>query len=294
MTAARRLLLVDGTAVLYRAFFAIRELSTRAGKPTNAVFGFLRLIEQMRGRWNPTHWAVVFDGGLPAARLNRLPQYKAQRPPMPPGLKAQIPDAQDYLDCAGVPWLRIGGQEADDLLATLTVQGVRGGDAEVLLATSDKDLYQLVGDAVTIVSVAGESVVMGVAEVVDKTGVRPDQIVDWLSLTGDASDNIPGVPGVGPKTAAKLLSEFGSLDELWGRLQDVRPERVARLLADHRQDVERNRDVVRLDTGTDCRIDWIEWRVRHGDTRRLASFYDRMEFRKLAENLRQPDLFETV
>lgn len=277
------LLLVDGTAVAYRAFYAIASLSTRAGKPTNALFGFIKMLQQLEQIWKPTHWCVVFDGGTPEERLSRLPTYKAQREPMPDPLRAQLPDIERYLETAGVPSVRMERQEADDVIATLAFATA----SDVLIATSDKDLYQLIDERVFMVSPSKTGVRIGSSEVVEKTGVRPGKIVEWLSLTGDTVDNIPGVPGVGPKTAAKLLDQFGSLENLWAKLGEVSSEKLRGALAAHRADVMRNVELVTLRRDLDVPASVESMAVRRADPARLVSFYEEMEFGSLAKPLRE-------
>jgi len=287
---SRTLLLVDGTFALYRAFFAIRGLSTRAGQPTNAVFGLVRMMHQLREQWKPTHWAVVLDGGAPARRLALLPEYKAQRPPMPAALRQQTPLAEEYLDCANVRRIRQERQEADDVMASLAIHAASDVD-RVLLVTSDKDLFQMVGERVRILAAGVKGELLDAAAVRERTGVTPERVVDWLALVGDAVDNIPGVPGVGPKTAAKLIDRFGSAEGILARLDEVEQEKVRRSLAANRDQVTRNLNLVRLDTSLDVPLGGDDLRVVPEDRDRLLAFYERMEFVSLARALRQPDLF---
>jgi DNA polymerase I len=286
----RRLLLVDGTGVLYRSFFAIRELSTREGRPTNAVFGFIRVMRQLAQHWQPTHWVVAFDGGAPADRLALLPTYKAQRPPMPDGLREQLPLANEYLDRARIAAVRIEKQEADDVLASIARWGeVEGG--EVLIATADKDLYQLVSDRIQLIGPADSAAArVGAEQVRAKTGVSPERIVEWLALTGDSVDNIPGVEGLGPKTAAKLLNLYGSLQGIWERLHEVTPERIRERLALARPRVETNLALVRLNDGLACSPGWERMEVRPEDPREVRPFFERLEFGSLVRALDQPTL----
>jgi DNA polymerase-1 len=285
-----RLLLIDGICALYRAFFGIRALATRAGVPTNAVFGFVRMLEQLRDRWQPTHWIVVFDGGSPERRTALLPAYKAQRPPMPDALRSQVALAQEYLECREVPWVRMVGQEADDVMASLAAQAAGDGCA-VLVATSDKDLYQVVDERVRVVTLSGKTEGrMGPADVLARTGVHPSQVAEWLALTGDTVDNIPGVPGIGPKTAAELLAKFGSLARMWEQLDGVNRLKVREALAEHRQKVELNLDVVRLDLSLHCGVEWRSAKVGDGSRERLLGFLGRMEFESMAQKLREPGL----
>ena len=285
-------MLVDGMAVLYRAFFAIRELSTSSGRPTNALFGFIRMLRQMMTAWHPSHVAVAFDGGLPEERTALLAEYKAQRPPLPEPLRAQIDASREYLDRAGITWLRVEGQEADDIIASLARWAEHEGDA-VLIASSDKDLYQLVGGKVRVVPVSGElGTGMGPDEVKLKTGVSPAKIVEWLALVGDSADNIPGVPGVGPKTAAKLLNEFGSLEDIWCRMDAVESDRIRASLLANRPLVDRNIAMMRLRTDLVSGVTWDALRARTPDKDKLLAFYEEMEFGSLARELREPALFD--
>jgi len=282
--SADTLLLMDGTGMAYRAFFAIRELATRAGRPTNAVFGFVRLVRQLEARWQPTHWAAVFDGGTPAARLQLLPDYKAQRAAMPAALRSQFEPINAFLERARIPAVRLPAEEADDAMASLTVRA-RAAGADVLLATSDKDLLQLVSAHVTVVPTTASGAKLGPAEVRARTGVLPERIVEWLALTGDAVDNIPGVPGVGPKTAAKLLAQFGSLDGLWARLAELPVEKTRQALAGHRGVVERNLALIRLRTDLPAPLDWAALRRQPPDAPALQALFAELEFHALAREL---------
>ena len=290
MAVETTLLLVDGTALLYRSFYAIRSLSTRAGQPTNAVFGFVKLSGQLLRVWRPSHVIVAFDGGTPAARLERLPGYKANRKPMPDDLRTQIPLTESYLDGAGLARVRVQGEEADDVIATLTAQARRDGVPRVLIATQDKDLFQLVDDAVRIVSQTQGEEVTGSVEVQAKTGVAPAKIVDWLALVGDSADNIPGVPGIGPKTAAALLAEFGDLDGLRAGVERLPNARVRSALQSAWDAVARNRELIRLRTDLNCGLRWDEAALRPCRTAELMGLYETLEFRSLARELSEPTL----
>ena len=286
-----RLILIDGTAVVYRAFFAIPELTAPSGCPTNALFGFIRMLRQLESSWSPTHWAVVFDGGLSQERLTLHEDYKAQRPRMPDPLRSQFEPVQEYLDLARVAWLRIEGEEADDVIASMVVRVEDRAD-EVLLATSDKDLYQLVGGSCRIIPPAGKGNMMGPEEVVSKTGVPPEKIVEWLALVGDASDNIPGVPGIGPKTAARLLETHGSLEGLWANLDEVRSDRIREALKENRRLLERNVAMVRLRRDIAGGPAWEDMSVKPRDAARLIPFFEEYGLKSMADSLRQADLFE--
>ena len=203
-----RLLIIDGHAYAYRAFHAIRELRSPAGQPTNAIYGFVKMLEKMRAAVEPTHLMVVWDGGLSGERLAALPDYKAHRPEMPADLRPQLDWIVDYLAAAGIASYRADGVEADDYIATLARSAAAGWN--VVIASDDKDFMQLVSARIGLLNPNDKTgMIWGRTQVLAKSGVEPEQVADWLALMGDAVDNIPGVPGVGPKTAAELLKQFG-------------------------------------------------------------------------------------
>ena len=240
-----RLLIVDGHAYAYRAFHAIRELRSPAGQPTNAIYGFVKMLEKMRSAVAPTHVIVVWDGGLSAERLAALPEYKAQRPEMPADLRPQLDGIADFLAAAGVASYCQSGVEADDYIATLARQAAASWN--VVIASSDKDFMQLVSARIGLLNPNDKSgAIWGRAEVLAKTGVPPESVADWLALMGDAVDNIPGVPGVGPKTAAELLRQFGSVAALLARLDEVKSEKLRSALRASAAAVIRNQQLVRL------------------------------------------------
>ncbi len=284
--SSKTLLVVDGTAMAYRAFYAIANLTTKAGTPTNAVYGFIRLFRQLEQTWKPTHWVVAFDGGNPAERMALLPTYKAQRKEMPDSLSQQLLAINDYLECCNVPYLWREAEEADDFLATYALWG-RSQGATVLVATSDKDMFQLVDDQVSIVSLTKAGEKMGPAQVKEKTGVRPEQIVDWLALTGDSSDNIPGVPGVGGKTAAKLLEQFGTLDSMWTQPENISSERLRQAILAARENVARNQKMMKLRADMPRELDWDNLQVRSADFERCSAFLEKMEFNTMLRNFQE-------
>ncbi|MEN9676338.1 MAG: hypothetical protein RIS76_2234, partial [Verrucomicrobiota bacterium] len=208
---SNRLLLVDGHAYAYRAFHAIRSLNSPEGRPTNAIFGFVKMLQKMVGSLKPTHVLVLWDAGLAIERRTALPDYKANRPPTPEPLEEQFPQIETWLDAVGYAQFQEDGTEADDWIGTYARRAEVAGWS-VVIASSDKDFLQLVNDRIGILNPNDKSdKIWSAADVEAKTGVRPDQVADWLSLIGDAVDNIPGVSGVGPKTAAELLRKYGSI-----------------------------------------------------------------------------------
>jgi DNA polymerase-1 len=286
----KRLLLVDGTQLFYRSFFGIKNLATHDGVPSNAVFGFIRGIHQLIEGRSPSHLAVVWDGGIPPARRALLPEYKAQRPPMPDALRSQYPFIVEFLACASLPLVRVDLEEADDLLASL-VQWAEPEADEVMVATCDKDLFQMVSAKTVLLGWGKEDKPAGRQAVFDKTGVYPEQIVDWLALTGDTADNISGVEGVGAKTAAKLLATYRTVEGIFREIETVQPDRIRmRLLAD-RPKVERNLALVRLNTAMTCSPGWPALEFRPERPAAMRPFYARMEFHSLIKGCDQGELF---
>ena len=213
MATPERIILVDGSSLIYRAFFAIpATLRTSDGTPTNAVFGFAQMFNKVLAGRTPTFGAVVFDAPGKTFRAERYPQYKTQRPPMPDELRVQLPLIDELVRAYAFPLLRLPGYEADDIIGTVTRMALDAGH-EVHIISGDKDFAQLINERVRMVDTLRD-VTYDPDLVQRKWGVRPDQMIDWLALCGDKSDNIPGVPGVGAKGAAKLLAEFGDLTTL--------------------------------------------------------------------------------
>ena len=280
-----RLLIVDGHAYAYRAFFAIRELRSPAGQPTNAIYGFVKMLAKMRESVGPTHLMVVWDGGLSAARVADLPEYKAQRPEMPDDLRPQFDGIVSYLQAAGVASFRRDGVEADDYIACLARHATAAG-MTVVIASADKDFMQLVSPQVGLLNPNDKSeAVWTDMQVRAKTGVPPSQIVDWLALMGDSVDNIPGVPGVGPKTAAELLNRFGSVAALFRRLDEVKSDKLRESLRGSAEAVRRNLRLVRLQDDLPCEFVPENLTEKPADTGQLAGLFRQWGFNGLLKAL---------
>jgi len=282
-----RLLIIDGHAFAYRAFYAIRGLTSPSGQPTNAIYGFINMLAKLEAQVLPTHAVVVWDGGLDEGRVEELDDYKAQRDPMPDDMEVQLDAMADYLEAAGWASVCDDGVEADDRIGQLAKRAEDEG-IEVVIASSDKDFLQLINDRVSMLNPADKTgTPMDAAAVLAKTGVRPAQIVDWLSLVGDAADNIPGVPGVGVKTASALLNEFGSVDGIYDRLAKVKRDKLRESLAATEADVRRNQSLValKLDLPGEPALD--DLRRGFDDSARLESLYETWGFNTLLKNLRE-------
>ncbi|TNG01374.1 MAG: DNA polymerase I, partial [Gammaproteobacteria bacterium] len=206
------LLLVDGSSYLYRAFHALPPLTNSHGDPTGAVFGVVNMLQKTLAEYHPDYVAVVFDAKGKTFRHEWYAEYKATRPPMPDDLRVQIGPLHDFVKALGLPLFEVSGVEADDVIGTLAVQAENAG-IHTIISTGDKDMAQLVNDRIALVNTMSNTS-MDADGVKAKFGVTPEHIIDYLALIGDSSDNVPGVPKVGPKTAVKWLDEYGSLDAI--------------------------------------------------------------------------------
>jgi DNA polymerase-1 len=219
MSERKTLILIDGSSWLYRAFHALPPLTAPDGQPTGAVFGMGNMLRKLLREYSPEHIAVIFDPRGKTSRHERYAEYKANRPPVPEELESQFPLIRELLDAQGLPVLQVQGVEADDVIGTLAIQA-RAAGMDCLIVTGDKDMAQLVDEHILLLDTMKDRT-LGREAVIEKFGVPPECIVDYLALMGDASDNIPGVPKVGPKTAAKWLQEYGSLDALVAKADQV-------------------------------------------------------------------------
>jgi DNA polymerase-1 len=266
-----RLFVLDAMGLAYRAYYAFirRPLVNSRGENTSAIFGLANSALKIRREQRPDAWALAWDGPGPTFRHERYADYKATRKPMPLDLLAQIPALEDLAAALGLPVLEIPGVEADDVMATLAVQGERAG-YDVALVTSDKDMLPLVTERVKLFSPAAREDYAWVdrAAVLEKWGVAPEQLRDVLALMGDASDNVPGVRGVGEKTAVELIREFGTLDALYQRLSEVKRESLRLKLKSNREMAYLSRELVTVKT--DLELPWALEELRCGPIRRDA------------------------
>ncbi len=293
---SQKLLLFDAYSLIYRAFYAIRFLTGPQGQPVNAIFGFTKMLRRLIADHQPTHTAVAFDLGPPRQRLAVLPTYKAQRPPTPPDLDAQLPAIRDVLDALRLPVVEIDGEEADDLIATLARQADDAG-WDVLIASNDKDFMQLIGPRVQMLRPDGkETAIIDAEGVRARYGVLPDQMIDFLSLLGDAVDNIPGVAGVGEKTAAELLRAHHSLDAMLSNPSAIAKPRIRDAIIAHTAQLRANRELIQLQTNIALPAQLDSLALRPLDAPRLAGLFRQFGFKSLTAEMesqagRQDDLF---
>jgi len=282
MSEAPPLVLVDGSSYLYRAFHALPPLTSSNGEPTGAVLGVLNMLQKLITEYQPERMAVVFDARGKTFRDEMFEDYKANRPAMPDDLRVQIEPLLEAIEAMGLPLLREPGVEADDVIGTLASRAAESG-ASVLVSTGDKDMAQLVSDRVTLVNTMTGSR-LDPAGVEEKFGVRPDQIIDYLALVGDTSDNIPGVPKVGPKTAIKWLSQYDDIEGIKSHADDI-AGKVGESLRDNFEQLDLSRKLATIvcDVGMDLGCDALA--RSEPDVERLRSLYTRLELTSLLRNL---------
>jgi DNA polymerase-1 len=287
--AENPLILVDGSSYLYRAYHAFPPLTNSAGEPTGAMYGVLNMLKSLLAQYNPSHVAVVFDAKGKTFRDELFEHYKSHRPPMPDDLRAQIEPLHEMVRAMGLPLLAVSGVEADDVIGTLALEAEKKG-LSVLISTGDKDMAQLVTPAITLINTMSNTI-LGPEEVEQKYGVPPALIIDFLAMMGDSSDNIPGVPGVGEKTAQALLQGLGSMQTIYDNLDKVADLgfRGAKTMATK---LEQNRDVAFLSyqlatikTDVELALPCEELTVTEPDTEALQTLFSRYEFKRWLSDL---------
>lgn len=284
-----RLLLVDGHYYLYRSFYAIRGLKNSRGEPTNAIYGFIKAIRKMLADVKPDRAAVIWDCGLPARRVELQPAYKQNRTSMPDDLCPQEDWLQEKITLLGVASLYVQNTEADDLIASYA-RAAHGDGAEVVIATNDKDILQTVSSSIHIYSTLktdikeGSFALLGPDEVRGKWGVNASQIADVLTLTGDASDNIPGVPGIGDKTAVSLINQHDSIEKILENPSIIENLRLREKITTHRELIIANREMVRLDDDLALPEPWESLEIRPQYPELVAALRD-CDFKTLVKDI---------
>ena len=280
------LMLIDGPSLVYRGYFALPPLTTSDGTLVNAVFGFLQIVLRGMQDLKPDYAIVSFDLGKPQFRFDAYPEYKAGRPSMPDDLRTQFPIVRELVTMMGMPIRELEGYEADDVIGTLAKEATRAG-VDTMMVSGDLDGLQLVDDHVRLLTTrmgVAATVIYDEAKVMDRYGLRPDQMLDYKALKGDTSDNIPGVPGVGEKTAIALLQEFGSLDGIYANLEQVKGKLRERL-AEHRESAFMSREIGRIVSDLPVALELESARTGRYDRRAVAQRFRELEFRTLIDRL---------
>jgi len=277
----QRIYLIDGSSYIYRAYFAIRQLSNSKGVATNAVFGFTNMLLKVMREENPDHLAVIFDAKGPSFRKEIYPEYKANRSAMPEDLRPQIPLIKEVVRAFNMPALELAGYEADDIIATLARRFAERGMA-VTVVTGDKDLMQIVGEQVRLLDTMKDRVT-GLSEVAARFGGTPDKVVEVQALAGDSSDNVPGVPGIGEKTARELITKFGTLENLLDNIDQVSGKKRQENLRQYGEQARLSKQLVCLVDDLPLEVDYDNFAISEPNREVLTDLFKELEFHKLLQ-----------
>jgi len=280
-----KLFLIDGNSFCYRAYYAIQNLSTSKGEPTNAIYGVISMLRKIVEEDKPDYLAVCFDRKEPTFRHEKFEDYKAHRKPMPDDLIEQMPHIKEILEAYKIPIFEKAGFEADDILGTIAEKAAKE-KYEVYILTGDKDALQLVNANIKVYNVHKEGLIYDIKKVKERyEGLAPDQIVDLMALMGDASDNIPGVPKVGEKTALELMKEFGSLENLYKQSGKIKKEGVRKSVEDNKKLAFLSRELATIDTNVPIDFKVSDMRLKEPDEEKLKALFRRFEFRSLLKDV---------
>ena len=283
--ATKRIFLIDGHSYLYRAFHATPYLANSKGLPTNATYAFINMLRKLLNDQKPDSVIAIFDSKAPSFREEIFKEYKATRAPMPSNMPVQIPYVKKILEAMGIPILEEEGFEADDVIGTL-VEKLKNEDVELYLVTGDKDMMQFVSDNIFLFD-SMKGVVLGEQEVTEKFGVKPSLIPDFLALCGDASDNIPGVLGIGEKTARELVSTFGTIEEIYAHLDDITREAVRAKLKANRDNAFMSKELATIRLDVPLHASGANLAMKEQDTTTLRRLYRELEFTNLYRELKK-------
>ncbi len=280
-----KLFLVDGHSLCYRAFYAIPNLTNSKGEPTNAIYGFVTMMRKLMEDQKPDLVAICFDRREPTFRHEQYKEYKAHRKPMPEELVSQIEPIKEFCRLSNWAIFEKAGFEADDVIGTLALRGKKEGHP-VFIITADKDAFQLVDEQIKILQPHKENRVYDIEKVRERFGgLGPEKVTDILALMGDASDNIPGVPGIGEKTAIKLVQEFGSVSGLLEKVEQVSSEKQKQKILENRSDLEMSLKLATIDTSVPLEIDWPALSVKEPDSPAITEFFKKYDFRGLLKTV---------
>src|SRR5512141_2812615 len=281
-------MLLDGYGLVYRGYFALPPLTTSRGELVNGVFGFASIVLRGIADLQPDYLAVSFDLPGPTFRHEMAATYKATRVRMPDDLRDQFPKVREVVKALRIPVYEMPGFEADDVIGTITQKLESNEDLETTIVTVDLDMLQLVTPRVRLMTTRSgveNTIIYDIARIDERFGLRPDQMVDYKALKGDPTDNIPGVPGVGEKTAARLIRDFGSLDAMFERIDEVTPEKLRDKLREHYDQIQMGRELSRIVRDLPIQIDLEAARLGDYDRDTVVRLFREYEFRTLSERL---------
>lgn len=279
----KTIFLMDGTAAAYRAFYAVRELSNSKGIPTNAVYGFVNILKRMFKVFDPSYFVIFFDTGKKTFRHDVYDEYKSHRPPTPDELKSQLKIIKNFVRCLDVPLIECDGYEADDVIATVAEYSANNGFKSVMI-TSDKDMFQIVDDGKIVNYNPNKSVFEDEKFIQDKLGIKPCYVTDYLALCGDASDNVPGVRGIGAKTAVNLITSYGDLDGIYANIENISSKAVVRKLVEDKEMAYLSKQLVTLECRVPIDLELENFKIGSPDAKVLDDFFMDLEFRTSAND----------
>ena len=285
LTRKNNVFLIDATAFCYRAFFALKGLSTTYGQPTNAIYGFVNMLNKLIKDYNPEYLAVCFDVSRDTFRQKKFAEYKITRPAMPEGLVGQLPLIKEIIRAYNIKIFEKEGFEADDIIATLTHR-LREHKLPVTIISSDKDIMQLIDKDICVFNPYQDKGKMySENDVLKRYGVEPSKIADILALMGDSTDNIPGVPGVGEKTAIELIKKYDSLDNLINNLKEIKSDNLRKTITSNLDKVELSRELIQLNSQVELSFELADLKQVGPDVKKLYTLFKRLEFNKLLKEL---------
>ncbi|MEJ2051162.1 MAG: 5'-3' exonuclease H3TH domain-containing protein, partial [Calditrichota bacterium] len=288
MSDRKRLFLLDGSAIFYRSYFAFirNPLFNSRGENTSAIFGFTNTLMKILSEEKPDEIAVVFDTKEPTFRHKKYESYKATREKMPDEMAAQYPKIVELVEAFNIPVIEKTGYEADDVIGTLARQAEARG-LETFMVTGDKDFMQLITPHIHMYAIrpGKETEIFDNALVEERFGMKPGQVIDYLAMMGDSSDNVPGIAGVGEKTAKELIASFGSLDNLYSRLDEVGRPALRKKIETAREIAYLSRDLVTIDTHVPLEIDFESLKAEPADGKKLLKVFEFLEFRQFIERI---------
>ena len=285
MTKKEKLFLIDGNSYCYRAFYAIKELRNSKGKPTNAVYGFILMLKKLLEKEKPAYLAVAFDLKGPTFRHKQFEDYKAHRKPMPDDLVSQMGLIKETISGYNIPIFEKQGFEADDILATIA-KNISQQGIDVYIVTGDKDMLQIVDKNIKVYSTHKDGLIYDNEMVRERfSGLGPENITDFIALSGDATDNIPGVRGIGEKTAIELIKEFGSLDNIYKNLDKIKSEPRRKMLSEQEDSARMSKELAMVDLNVPIEIDIADMRVKGPDSGKLLVIFKELEFKNFARDI---------
>ncbi|WP_297888080.1 5'-3' exonuclease H3TH domain-containing protein [Sulfurihydrogenibium sp.] len=283
----KKLLLIDGSSYLYRAYYALPPLTAPDGTPTGAIYGFVRMLLKLLSTFNTPYIAVVFDRPEKTVRHEIYKEYKATRKETPNDLQIQIPKIKEIINLLGIKILEIPGYEADDIIATIAKKA-ENQNFEVIIVTPDKDMNQLIDEKIKIYNPIKDEIV-DTQKIVEKYGIKPNQFIDYLVLVGDSIDNIPGVKGVGPKTATTLLQEYGTVDNILENKDKLKGKIKESFQTITKEDIQLLKSLVKLHK-IDLELDLESLKKEKPDLIKLKEIFEKLGFKSLIKEIDKPNL----